>query len=123
MPYEKSNKEIQDSAFKMEGFSGFGEGASPAKFHKSGMGPGDSRGLHLFGPSKRRTKTRKNIIKSTIEKITDSDWNQNRIKKKAVRKKIKSERKSITKVNKLEKSNTGWSNPRTLPSPGSSKIY
>ena len=32
MPYEKSNKSIQDSAFKMKGFSGFGN-ESPAK-HK-----------------------------------------------------------------------------------------
>jgi len=114
---------MENTPFKLKGFSGFVEGASPVKFHKSGMGPGDSRGLHLFGPSKRRTKTNTNIVKKTFEKIVDSDWNQNRIEKKVVRKKIKSERKRVRKVNKLEKSNTGWSNPRTLPSVGSSKIY
>ena len=72
--------------FKMKGFSGFKDDSqvndsSPAKlqFAKGdGVHPG-TRGLKLFNTSrKRRTKTRKNIV----QKITDSNWNQRRIKKK-----------------------------------------
>ena len=59
----------------------------------------------------------KHPIRHTREKIKNSLWDQKRKKKKAKRDKIKNERKRV-KNNK----NTGWSNSRTLPSPGSSKI-
>ena len=46
MPYSKSNKQIQDSAFKMKGFSGFGNsplkqnyGKKSGKLKKTEIGP------------------------------------------------------------------------------------
>ncbi len=108
--------------FKMKGFSGFKDDSqvndsSPVKlqFAKGdGVHPG-TRGLKLFNISrKRRTKTRKNIV----QKITDSDWNQRRIKKKKtkqkIRQKIKEERKRV------KASKDGGSNPRTIANPKAS---
>tara|TARA_R110000765_G_scaffold393427_1_gene486772 strand:- start:152 stop:475 length:324 start_codon:yes stop_codon:yes gene_type:complete len=106
---------MANTPFKLKGFSGFGESTSPIKFHRSGRFAGESRGMHVFsGKRKRSTKTKTNIF----EKIIDSEWNQKRIKKKKVNKEIKEERRRIKKSK-----GTGWSNPRTLPTPGSSKIY
>ena len=56
-------------------------------------------------------------VKHVREKIKNSVGHQNRVKKNAKKRKIKDERKR-TRKNK----NTGWSNSRTLPSSGSSKI-
>ena len=55
--------------------------------------------------------------KNIKTKIKSSLWHQKLIKKKNIKKKIRENRK-LLKNNK----NTGWSNSRTLPSTGSSKI-
>ena len=110
--------------FKMEGFSGFGEGTSPIKNHEPGKFGnllGYSRGAHLpkwlrGKPWKIKTHRRKKIgrvVSDEVDKISDKVAN--------VKNRIKVNREIKRRTNNKNE-NTGSSNSRTLPEIGSTKI-